>query len=417
MTEDDIRSGTTTQSFARGKSYYDKGAVSGTIRRGNELEGQVQGSQFQPYRIHVVLLDQTDVISATCTCPYNWGGYCKHIVAVLLAYVHQPESFVERPPLPEMLMERSKEQLVDLIRQMILRYPDLQTLVDRPVPGAAGEAPVDTEAFRRELRQAIDRYSYDEWGESSVDSAIFSISAAAERFASAGDWRSARAIYSAIVDECLNGSDSLGDDEGEFITAMDDVLQKLAKCLDQPEIRDDDSERRAVLNCLIDAYTWDVKMGGQGLGDAVMPEALIKYAKQSDVAPLRKRIQAEQHRATASFDRWDAVAYENLLMDLDLIDNVDPEVTLQRLRDQELFSLLFDKLLQLNRFDEAIAVAEEELTTPFERLQVAYTLAAAGQDDAAVRLGQETLKSKFDYNLASWLAGRYADRHDRSAPV
>ncbi|MBD2305029.1 SWIM zinc finger family protein [Chroococcidiopsis sp. FACHB-1243] len=26
------------------------------------------------------------IVSADCTCPYDWGGLCKHQIAVLLAY-------------------------------------------------------------------------------------------------------------------------------------------------------------------------------------------------------------------------------------------------------------------------------------------------------------------------------------------
>ena len=43
------------------------------------------GSQFAPYGVRVDF-DEAGIIDATCSCPYDWDGLCKHIVAALLAY-------------------------------------------------------------------------------------------------------------------------------------------------------------------------------------------------------------------------------------------------------------------------------------------------------------------------------------------
>jgi uncharacterized Zn finger protein len=42
------------------------------------------------------VLDDSGVVEASCTCLYEYGGYCKHIVAMLLAYMHDPDSFEQR---------------------------------------------------------------------------------------------------------------------------------------------------------------------------------------------------------------------------------------------------------------------------------------------------------------------------------
>lgn len=44
------------------------------------MKAKVQGSQLYEVRLE---LDEPD-FDAVCTCPYDWGGYCKHIVATLL---------------------------------------------------------------------------------------------------------------------------------------------------------------------------------------------------------------------------------------------------------------------------------------------------------------------------------------------
>lgn len=410
-----IRSRATAQSFARGESYYHSAAIFDTVRRGNQLEGRCAGSDYAPYHVRVTLDKEGGVEEAFCTCPYDWGGDCKHIVALLLTYLREPERFAERAPVEDTLLERSKEQLITLIRQMVARYPDLQALIDRPVPGQQpGDQPADTEPFRRELRRAV--RTFGEWGDHTAEETIYSVADAARRFEETGDWRSACAIYQAILEECLLTDQHLVDDEGEYLGALSSVLERLAGCLERVEIAQDDATRRAILDRLLDAYIWDVEMGGYGLGDEVMPEALLAHARQDDLPAIRERILAAQRReAESPYGEWGVEAYEDLLSQLDALDSTDPEVTLQRLREQGMDRLLFGKLLALGRVEEAVAVITESLTGPYERLQVLSALSAAGHDDTAVRLAQETVNSKFDHRLAQWLAERYSARGDQQA--
>jgi hypothetical protein len=224
------------------------------------------------------------------------------------------------------------------------------------------------------------------------------------------------AIYRAIIEESLLDDHYPVDDEGEFVWALNSVLERLADCLERDEITQDDTERRAILDRLLDAYIWDINMGGYGLSDEVMPETLLEHIKQDDLPVIRERILAAQrHKAQSQYGQWGVEAYESFLIQLDALDNTDPEVTLQRLREQGLHRLLFGKLLSMGRVEEAVAVITEHLTNPYERLQVLPVLAAAGHDDTAVRLARETVNSQFDDRLAHWLAGRYTARGDQNA--
>jgi uncharacterized Zn finger protein len=103
VTEDAIRSYTSSQSFARGLEYYHSGAIYNTIRQGNTLLADCEGTYT--YHLHVELADG-DVGSASCTCPNEFEGYCKHIVAILLTYIHKPGEFVERKALPVLLVSK-----------------------------------------------------------------------------------------------------------------------------------------------------------------------------------------------------------------------------------------------------------------------------------------------------------------------
>ncbi len=79
LTEDMLHSLSTEQSFERGRQYYRAGAIQNAARQGDVLTAVCEGSSAPAYRLRVEL-DQAGVHTASCTCPYDWGGLCKHLV-------------------------------------------------------------------------------------------------------------------------------------------------------------------------------------------------------------------------------------------------------------------------------------------------------------------------------------------------
>ena len=82
--------------FARGVEYLRSGAILDLERNSWGLWAQVKGSADQPYRVEA-RLGSKGLGTVTCTCPYN--GFCKHIVAVLLAWLER--NGVEIPARPD----------------------------------------------------------------------------------------------------------------------------------------------------------------------------------------------------------------------------------------------------------------------------------------------------------------------------
>lgn len=69
LTENQIRSLTTSQTYSRGQDYYHAGAVGDLMRRGDTLTAEVEGNYGSAYQVTIELGDADD-IDATCTCPY-----------------------------------------------------------------------------------------------------------------------------------------------------------------------------------------------------------------------------------------------------------------------------------------------------------------------------------------------------------
>ena len=128
ITEDDILEKVTESSFERGMEYYESEMVQLPTQRGNRLFAEVLGSEWEPYRVGVAL--QEDDFSTSCTCPYDWGGYCKHIVAVLLTFIHDRDSIAVRPPIEELLSDLDADELKALVIRMVESDPRLADFVD-----------------------------------------------------------------------------------------------------------------------------------------------------------------------------------------------------------------------------------------------------------------------------------------------
>ncbi|MGH9176105.1 MAG: SWIM zinc finger family protein, partial [Vicinamibacterales bacterium] len=125
------------------------------------LMAAVQGSDYMPYTVRVTVRDG-DVVDATCTCLYHYGGWCKHIVAALLAAGEHPERVEERPSLTARLSALSQDELLTLLQRLIEREPEFAAAIERSLPVVAIEAgnpdavpAVDPAAIKARIGQSL----------------------------------------------------------------------------------------------------------------------------------------------------------------------------------------------------------------------------------------------------------------------
>ena len=200
LAESHIRKLAGERSFERGKSYYLQGAILEPVRQGMELRAYCQGSEYEPYQVSVTLT-QEGIGETSCTCPYDWGGPCKHLVALLLTYIHTPQAFRVIPPVEGMLAERSKEELIALIGEMVKREPELISVVELSA-ATQPTKPIDVEAYRRQVRPALRRDSPH-----AIEKELRALRDAAARLAKASDWLNAGAVYHVLLVETVHHYD------------------------------------------------------------------------------------------------------------------------------------------------------------------------------------------------------------------
>jgi uncharacterized Zn finger protein len=286
LTEAQVRGLANEKSFERGRSYYQGGALVEPLRQGLELRAECEGSEYEPYQISVTL-DAKGVASTSCTCPYDWGGVCKHVVALLLAYVHNPQGFRAVEPLDKMLAGKSKDELIHIIQDVLRHKPDLISVVELTAEAQEGKRgkPMNVSAYRTQARRAMQHESAR-----AVERELQALGETAARLAKSGEALNAGAIYHALLDETVKGYDEMVfevDEDGDIAIAIDGFAKGLGECLAQSEA--DAGTRREWLETLLRAELADIALGGIDLAPSAL-EAVLKYADREEWLWLEERL-------------------------------------------------------------------------------------------------------------------------------
>ena len=113
--------------LARGKKYFADGFVADIWSKApNHYQAVVEGSI--PYNVEIHLNNDGEVLSHHCDCPYDWGEYCKHKVAVLLAvHAHLEHGTPlkqkgKRRGMRALLQEQKKDVLINILCKLATEH-------------------------------------------------------------------------------------------------------------------------------------------------------------------------------------------------------------------------------------------------------------------------------------------------------
>ncbi|HKQ08180.1 MAG TPA: SWIM zinc finger family protein [Blastocatellia bacterium] len=291
LTEAMVRTLANDKSFERGKDYYLGGAVSETVRQGMELRGECAGSEVEPYEISVTLAAR-GIKETSCTCPYEYSGICKHTVALLLTYVHQPQAFRTIAPVEERLKHRSKDELIGIIIAMLTHDPKLRSLVElaEMTQEAKAGLSLDTNAIRKQARRALQHTDWDHFSSRKIAKELRALGQVSEPFVNAGDWLNAGHVYHALLDEIVSGYDHIiqqVDENGHIAVVVEQFTEAVGKSLEKSNA--DSRTRRAWLETLLDAFAKDVGIGGIDFAFSA-PDIVIKQARDEEWQWIEARV-------------------------------------------------------------------------------------------------------------------------------
>ena len=126
ITLDQIEERCTERSFTRGLDYFESGAIGNPALHGTTLSATCEGSMEEPYRVSVELMEG-EIAYAFCTCPYDHGGDCKHIVALLLTYMDAPKTVCSLDTVLATLESKPQSTLLQVISELLKRAPGTDT--------------------------------------------------------------------------------------------------------------------------------------------------------------------------------------------------------------------------------------------------------------------------------------------------
>ncbi len=443
LTESMIRAGATEQSFQRGQEYYHAGAISNGSIQGNMLSSECEGTSAPFYGVRVTL-DEGGIASASCTCPYEFGGYCKHIVALLLAYLHQPKQFVVRKEPSELLADLDRDELMALLTGLLRDRPELYDWIEAAlaVPSAQGKPskkkrkPVDIEVHRRRIRNILHsldgmRMSEAYWHVGGLVHGLDEVREAAMKFLEAGDAESALEILLALAEEAGHGIEFIDDSDGELGGFMSDLGLPLAEAILSLDLNTVEREKLRLRLEKLDRQLRDygleegIAAGRQALetgwgepsSGRSAPVARATRAYQEDEYDDEDDDEYDDEDDEEYEDEYEAHGYDEAetwpddygstlttakLNVLERQGRTDEYLALCETTGQHLRYAL--KLCDLKRIPEAVAHARKHLTDAEEALRLAERLRESKHIDEALAIGERGLKLKGSKaQLGSWL--------------
>ncbi len=401
ITEESIRKLADERSFSRGLDYYINGAVSAAIIRGeNELSGLCAGSRHEPYRVKV-MLGGNGIHNASCTCPR--GGLCKHIVALLLQYVHEPDNFTITPLMKSQLEKFSKDELIKLILDMVEMKPSLEAIVDRRFL-LSSSSNVEKAKIRQHVEQAL---TFEELY--AVEDSLRDILQLGETMEKKGDISGAGVVYQEVLGAlCSCYEDELLplDDDGDIAILAGDCVDGLCSCLEATEEESVDEGKWGVLrnswlDTLLEAELTDIILGGMDFAAGAF-DTILNNATDQEWALLETRL----HNEISQSSNWRRERLVEMLGAWHSLKGQEDEMArlIQEMgtEEQQMFLLLREGNPQ-----EAAVMAKQHFTAQCGTiLRLVSAMAESGAAEAGAALLSELLAdTKTSHpNYWKWLA-------------
>ncbi len=427
LSESIILAHSDSRSYERGEQYFQSGMVEELTRRGDVLEAEVQGSDVDPYRV-TATFGPSGEIEAHCTCPYMSVGWCKHIVAALLQYLHDPGSVEERPTLESLLAGLDRDQLVHLLCRVADRHSRLKEEIEAQVEwvrarrssGSRGKtsqpAPaIDVRPIRQRVRAALrslDRMSGSEayYHVGGVVEEVREVLGEAEELLEEGNGRAALDVAVAVTEEYLKGYENLDDSDGDAGALFQDLGEVCAEAVLSTDLSP--QERSRLGNQF---EQWNDELEDYGI-ESFYP-AVEAAQKGWDDPRIAGILRGESVEEPEDEEAWAGEELTRVrLRVLQRQGRLEECLRLARAEGETVWHAT--TLIKLGRTPEAVEYTLGSLENPRDALEIARALDEHGSAEEALRVGERGLTipvrpgsyyqepapvTRYDSELALWL--------------
>jgi len=287
---------------------------------------------------------------------------------------------------------KSREELLALLEHLMQRQPEVASLIEvltelplvktgQEKQPCSGRAPtLDPSAIRRQVDVAFDDAGEDWEAVSSAAANVEHLSAIGNDFAEAGDWANAQIVYATLAEEILLRYEDL-QDEGDLSGILSTCATGLVACLQaQARLvsteRLDSLPREELLTTLFDLWMFDSHYGGI---EEDIAGTIAQHATARERKDIESRLRAELNPGQDVSSKWRNRSLVGFLATLKQAEHCSDDEILEEYRQVGLHKERAEKLLQLGRQEDALAVARAELTEPGDVTWFAEQLISSDQ--------------------------------------
>lgn len=287
MTESQIRNFAGPIIYTRGLAYFKDGMVQNLDydQETDSIQVEVEGSHGAVYEVEIHFgAGEMDV---SCDCPYD-GYPCKHIVATLLAFLHEREKHLQAgqkakkadASLKSKISKLSKDELVAMVMACSQKYPDFkQGLMVRFQPDETATLATILKQIEKAF-PAINSRSYVlSRIAKDLNTILKSANDAPEGIKIEVNWE--------VADRILNELNEYGMDDEPLENTLVDALDTLVECFTEGKSH---AEKKAeIMGGLMDFYTW----GNSSMVDYIYETVMNLCTEKSDYQIVIDKLEAQ----------------------------------------------------------------------------------------------------------------------------
>jgi uncharacterized Zn finger protein len=401
LTENILKSLSSPESFTRGHDLYQSDAVFDTFQKNDLLTGKCEGSSAPFYQIQVQL-DEGGIQKASCTCSYDWGGYCKHIVALMLTYMHNPDAFIEQKNINDLLGQLDKDALVHLITKMVDKNPDLYSWLQTAIPAVSAKShptqqrnkrktEVSKTAYKRQIQSILHsmqgyRMSEAYWMMGGMVDQLDHVRDRAYDFLEADDAQGALIILTTLLTEVSGSFEQFDDSDGELGGFFSELALPLVEAILSANLSK--TERHNLFNKLEPVVE---ELGAYGIDDLDVILAALNLGWSEEVLDEQE-----------DYDFEESILTEAKLNILERQNRVEEYLKLcLEVGEYRRYIL---KQIEVGEFEKAKEVAWITITQASDALVIAKSLRDAGHLSDALHLAEKGLDlDGRKHELGVWL--------------
>lgn len=240
----EIRGLCTESSFERGLDYFKEDRVKDIEQYKNKVTVYVSGTSNYKVSIHLGKKD----VDAHCTCPYDWGGYCKHIVATLIKLsknhgrIKKAKKKNEQK-IDSILDKITPEELKSFLETEFEKDPTLRTHFAIHFSGK-NTKPKKVKDYKQEIEvlynQLLGSHGFIEYG---LEVDFSSVRDLTKRYMKVGNFLEAVKIYQALSEAIAENMDKVDDSDGYYGTEFDNAIAGFTDCVKKAGLKPQDKRQ------------------------------------------------------------------------------------------------------------------------------------------------------------------------------